>query len=158
MEILFENELYYTINSSCANCSILKTNTNFSFSLLGMFLRTKWILLGIMTKMVTRSYQCDSCKIVHNIQLPQDLSTKHTQFPFAYFYLHGDAKDVLSTLYLDAELKVRGAETQKLDTGLDDIFSKGQMLSIVQNLMAELARWQNDYEKLKKKYDDLIGN
>jgi hypothetical protein len=111
-----------------------------------------------MVKMVTRSYQCDSCKIVHNIQLPQDLSAKHTQFPFAYFYLHGDAKDVLSTLYLDADLKVRGAETQKLDTGFDDIFSKGQMLSIVQNLMNEIERWRTDYEELKEKYEQLNGN
>ncbi|TFG19445.1 MAG: hypothetical protein EU530_06280 [Promethearchaeota archaeon] len=107
--------------------------------------------------MVTRSYQCDTCKTVHNVQLPDDLASKHIQFPFAYFYLHGDAKDVLSTLYLDAELKVRGAETQKLDTGLDDIFSKGQMLSIVQNLMGEIERWRNDYEELKEKYDALNG-
>ena len=104
-------------------------------------------------KMVTRSYQCETCKIVHNVQLPHDLASKHTQFPFAYFFLHGDAKDVLSTLYLDAELKVRGAETQKLDTGLDDIFSKGQMLSIVQNLMGEIERWRKDYEELKNKYE-----
>lgn len=107
--------------------------------------------------MVTRSYQCDTCKRVHNVQLPHDLASKHTQFPFAYFYLHGDAKDVLSTLYLDAELKVRGAETQKLDTGLDDIFSKGQMMSIVQNLMGEIERWRTDYEDLKEKYDALNG-
>jgi len=121
------------------------------------FLPTKWIVLDIMTKMVTRSYQCDSCKIVHTIKLPEDLSTKHTQFPFAYFYLHGDTKDVLSTLYLDADLKVRGAETQKLDTGLDDIFSKGQMLSIVQNLMTEIERWRTDYAELKEKYEALEG-
>ncbi len=100
-------------------------------------------------------YVCDVCKSQHKVELPADLASKHTHFPFSYFHLHGDAKDVLSTLYLDANLKVRGVETTKLDTGLDDIFSKGQMMSIVRNLMDELERWRKDYEVLKKKYDAL---
>lgn len=107
-------------------------------------------------KTVTREYICDACGQQHKVQLPEDLASRHTQFPFAYFYLHGDAKDVLSTLYLDADLKIRGAETQRLETDLDDIFSKGQMLSIVQNLMNEIERWRRDYEDLKKKYDEVI--
>jgi hypothetical protein len=100
-------------------------------------------------------YMCDICKTQHKVQLPADLASKHTHFPFSYFHLHGDAKDVLATLYLDANLKVRGVEATKLDTGLDDIFSKGQMMSIVQNLMDEIERWRISYEELKKKYDAL---
>lgn len=107
-------------------------------------------------KLVTREYHCKACEKQHKVELPADLASKHSQFPFAYFYLHGDAKDILSTLYLDAELRVRGEESQKLDSeGFDDIFSKGQMLSIVRNLMGEIERWRTDYEKLKKKYEEL---
>jgi len=107
---------------------------------------------------VTREYICDVCHSQHKIQLPEDLASKHTHYPFSYFYLHGEAKDILSTLYLDADLRVRGAETQKLDTGLDDIFSKGQAFNIIQNLMNELNKWQTDYNELKKKYDSLKGD
>jgi hypothetical protein len=100
-------------------------------------------------------YVCDVCKKQHKVELPKDLASSHTHFPFSYFHLHGDAKDILSTLYLDANLKVRGVEVTKLDTGLDDIFSKGQMMSIVRNLMDEIERWRKDYDELKKKYDAL---
>ena len=108
-------------------------------------------------KLVTREYHCKVCQKQHKVDFPADLASKHTQFPFAYFYLHGDAKEVLSTLYLDAELRVRGEESQQLDPGSDDIFSKGQMLSIVRNLMDELERWRTDYDELKKKYEALKG-
>ncbi len=121
---------------------------------LAILLRAIVVLLGNM-KLVTRDYYCGTCQKQHKVELPADLASTHSQFPFAYFYLHGDAKDVLSTLYLDADLKVRGEETQKLDTGFDDIFSKGQMLSIVQNLMGEIERWRADYDDLKKKYEAL---
>ena len=108
-----------------------------------------------MTK--ERIFNCSICQTTHKITLSDDLADGHTYFPFSYLYLHGPVDDILTTLYIDANLNIRGAESVKLEKGEEDnLMSKAQMTAIVNVLTNELARSQKDFEELQQKYNDLI--
>ncbi|MCP4761509.1 MAG: hypothetical protein GY870_06990 [archaeon] len=99
---------------------------------------------------VERQFYCTVCKKKHKIQLDKSLLKGKKNFPFSYLHLHGKVDDVLSTLYLDANLNIRGAESVKLDSS-DNIFSQEQAMEITKNLMAELSRLQHENHELRKK-------
>jgi uncharacterized protein YlxW (UPF0749 family) len=107
-----------------------------------------------MTDQIERQFFCDKCKKTHKISLRKDLLTKQESFPFAYFYLHGPVKDILSTLYIDAHLNIRGVESVRLKVN-DKIFSMEHTMSIVQSLVEELTKTQQDYNILQEKYEKL---
>ena len=107
-----------------------------------------------MTDEIERQFSCTKCGKMHKINLRKDLLKNHESFPFAYFYLHGPVKDVLSTLYLDANLNIRGVESVRLNEN-DKIFSAEHTMSIVQNLVGELTKTQYDYNELQEKYEEL---
>lgn len=107
-----------------------------------------------MSEEIERKFFCEKCKKTHSIKLRKDLKTKQENFPFAYFYLHGPVKDILSTLYLDANLNIRGVESVRLKVN-DKIFSMEHTMSIVQSLVEELTKTQQDYNILQEKYEVL---
>ncbi|MHA1730052.1 MAG: hypothetical protein ACTSWY_15190 [Promethearchaeota archaeon] len=103
---------------------------------------------------IERQYFCSLCKKMHKVKLKKELVKIHDKFPFSYFHLHGPVDDLLSTLYVDANLNIRGAETVKL-TNSDNIFSQQQAMKIVKNLMDELTRTQQELNELQDKYQEL---
>jgi len=95
---------------------------------------------------INRSYHCRVCDTTHEIKLQKKISESQSKFPFSYFFLHGELKNILTTLYLDKQLEIRGVDVQKLTD--DDIFSKDQVVSITSILMKEI-------EELRKENEDL---
>ncbi len=105
---------------------------------------------------VKKQYYCRLCDDTHEIQLRKTLTEKQVKYPFSHSFLHGELKNILTILYLDKNLEVRGVDVQQLRD--DDIFSKEQVVSISDTLMEEIERLrmeneflQGELEKLKKR-------
>jgi hypothetical protein len=103
---------------------------------------------------VKKNYFCSICNQHHDIIFKKEILKGRTKFPFSYIFLHGDLYDILTTLYLDANLNIRGTEMVKLDDS-ENIFDKEQMTDIVKNLTMELATLQQEYNDLLNKYNQL---
>ena len=102
---------------------------------------------------VTKLYHCRICNNTHKTKLRKDLNKRHTKFPFSHSFLHGELKNILTTLYLDRNLEVRGVDVQQLRD--DDLFSKEQVVSISSTLMEEIERLRTENEKLQKELTKL---
>lgn len=98
---------------------------------------------------ILRSYHCSICNTTHEISLKKKIREKQSKFPFSYFYLHGELKNILTTLYLDKQLEIRGVDVHKLTD--DDIFSKDHLLSITSTLVKEIEGLRNENEYLQSK-------
>ncbi len=98
---------------------------------------------------VIRSYHCRVCDTTHEVSLQKKIIKNQSKFPFSYFFLHGDLKNILTTLYLDRHLEIRGVDVQKLTD--DDIFSKEQVVSITSTLVKEIEELRNENEELRLK-------
>ena len=98
---------------------------------------------------VIKVFKCPYCQIEHEIKLQKSLIENQSQFPISYVYLHGELKDILTTLYLDKDLEIRAVEAKKLSD--DDIFSKDQVLLITDTLMKEIERLREENMKLQEK-------
>ncbi|TFF88950.1 MAG: hypothetical protein EU550_00280 [Promethearchaeota archaeon] len=107
---------------------------------------------------ITKRYICNVCHKTHEISLNRKLVENRKKYPFPYVFLHdfienGENKEVLTILYIDKGLKIRGAEVQELQE--DNLFSKEQVVAIVQPLMEEIENLRNENldlrEKLQKK-------
>jgi len=98
---------------------------------------------------IQRSYYCSVCGTTHEISLQKKISEKQSRFPFSYFFLHGDLKNILTTLYLDKQLEIRGVDVQKLTD--DDIFSKDHVISITCTLVEEIEVLRKENEELRLK-------
>jgi hypothetical protein len=107
---------------------------------------------------ILRYYHCRVCDATHEISLQKKISEKQSKFPFSYFFLHGELKNILTTLYLDKQLEIRGVDVHKLKD--DDIFSKDQVVSITSTLVKEIEKLGKENEelrsKLKKKTKNVI--
>jgi hypothetical protein len=116
-----------------------------------------------MEEPLLKNYYCSICKKHHDVLLAKDLAKNRESYPFAHIYLHkleGSSNniedvgaDILTTLYIDANLAIRGSEVKKLVAG--DIISKEDSKNIVTELMEEMARLQDDLTKLQKAYREL---
>ncbi|OLS15888.1 MAG: hypothetical protein RBG13Loki_0479 [Promethearchaeota archaeon CR_4] len=93
-------------------------------------------------------YMCPVCKKNHEVLLDTKIIEKQGSFPFPYFDLHGDLRDILSLLYIDANLKVRGVEAKQLVEA--NIFSQDFASSITQTLMNEISRLEEENKKLRE--------
>jgi len=102
---------------------------------------------------VKKLYNCPVCKETHTVDLPKNLADNRTKYPFTYVFLHGELKDLLTTLYIDKNLQIRGERVIKLKD--DDIFSKDQVLKITQQLMNEIVNLQNENTHLRYELDKL---
>ena len=102
---------------------------------------------------VTKHYHCRLCNDTHEIQLRKTLIEKQFKFPFSHSFLHGELKNILTILYLDKNLEVRGVDVQQLRD--DDIFSKEQVVSISDTLMEEIERLRMENELLQMELGEL---
>ena len=98
---------------------------------------------------ILRQYHCRVCKTTHKISLQKKISEKQSKFPFSYFFLHGELKNILTTLYLDKHLQIRGVDVHQLTD--DDIFSKDQVVSITSTLVGEIEELRKENEELQLK-------
>ena len=98
---------------------------------------------------IQRSYYCNVCGTTHEISLQKKISEKQSKFPFSHFFLHGELKNILTTLYLDKQLEIRGVDVQKLTD--DDIFSKDHVISIASTLVKEIEELHKENEELRFK-------
>ncbi|HMF32497.1 MAG TPA: hypothetical protein VKK79_13830 [Candidatus Lokiarchaeia archaeon] len=80
---------------------------------------------------------------------------KQTTYPFPYFDLHGELRDILAVLYIDAGGKVRGVEAKQLQT--DNIFSQDFASSITQKLTDEIERLEEENQQLREELARLKG-
>ncbi len=109
----------------------------------------------IMPETVVKKYNCKICKETHDVELNKGLLEGRERFPFPHVFLHGDLKQLLTILYLDKDLQIRGAEVQNLRIDDANLFSKDHTTSIVENLMNEIERLRLENEKLCKELDEL---
>ena len=108
-----------------------------------------------MPDTVKKIYRCKVCNENHAVILSKSLLEGRERFPFPHVFLHGDLKHLLTILYLDKDLQIRGAEVQNLTIDDDNIFSKDQATSIVESLMNEVERLRIENESLSKELDEL---
>ena len=91
-------------------------------------------------------YYCRICDDEHTVELSKNLIVGHKRYPFSYIFLHGDLKNILTTLYIDKDARIRGVDVNELKD--DDIFSKDHVISITRKLIKEI-------ESLRKENNDL---
>ncbi len=101
---------------------------------------------------ITKQYNCKVCNETHKVELPKNICEGRLKYPFPYVFLHGDPKDILTILYIDKDLQIRGAESQM---GTNDLFSKEQVVEMVTNLIDEVEKLRNDNLKLMREIDNL---
>jgi hypothetical protein len=115
-----------------------------------------------MEEPLLRNYYCNLCKRHHDVSLARDLAKNRESYPFAHIFLHkmegsididDVGVDILTTLYIDANMAIRGSEVKKLVTC--DIISKDDSKNIATELMEELARLQDEVTKLQKECKEL---
>jgi hypothetical protein len=102
---------------------------------------------------VIKQYHCRLCNDTHEIQLRKTLINNQSKFPFSHSFLHGELKNILTILYLDRNLEIRGVDVQKLRD--DDIFSKEQVISISATLMEEIERLRRENDALQRELKNL---
>ena len=108
------------------------------------------------TGTVLRMFSCPVCKTVHKLNLEYSLTLDQPSFPFPYVYLHSSVdqlKDLLTTLYLDADLQIRGVEVIKLENS--DIFSEELTLQITEKLTEEIFDLQTENLQLSEENERL---
>lgn len=103
---------------------------------------------------VKKRYRCPVCKEYHDVLLNKNLVKGQEKFPITHVFLHGDVYNILTTLYLDADMRIRGVEASELDNS-DNIFDKEQMKQMIINVTNELSQLQEEYNDLLEKYDAL---
>nr|MDO8109174.1 hypothetical protein [Candidatus Sigynarchaeota archaeon] len=103
-----------------------------------------------------KSYYCSICKKYHEIVLKKELLKNRESFPFSHIFLHkmelsadidDIGADILTTLFIDANLAIRGAEVRKLAT--TDIIAKDDFTNILSQIMEEMGRLQDSLNKLQ---------
>lgn len=114
---------------------------------------------------VKKLYKCPVCQIQHEIAFDADLAKNQPKFPFGYIYLHKYQTsnplnfeevgiDILTTLYLDGDLNIRGVEAIKLLT--TDIFSKEDTAAIIQKMSNHVQELQQALDEMTRKYNELL--
>lgn len=64
---------------------------------------------------------CEKCAVYITIELPSDILSRYSVFPFPYTFVHGDPPHAL-TIYLDQDLVERGHE-------ISDVQPQGQVIT-----------------------------
>lgn len=103
---------------------------------------------------VIKKYRCGVCYENHEIKLNKNILKDKTKFPFPYVFLHGDLRNILTTLYIDQDLEIRGIDTHELKTD-DDLFSKDHVKEITEELMKEIERLTEENLRLIEELNQI---
>ena len=101
---------------------------------------------------LSRLYNCPKCKKTHTVKLQKDLFKNKSSYPFSYAYLHsskGNLKDLLTILYLDKQLQVRGVDVIEIQDSIG-IFSEELTRKITETLMDEIVSLQEENFQLNE--------
>ena len=114
---------------------------------------------------VNKSYHCPVCKKNHSIKFAPDFAANRSQYPFSYVYLHpytGEYEDigetgrvVLTTLFIDAHLEIRGVEAFLQEENIE-VISKDESKGIVNKLISHISQLQEDFDMLLNAYENLL--
>ncbi len=99
---------------------------------------------------ILRIYNCTFCKTTHQVMLPKNLAEKRDRYPFAYCFLHSSksgVKDLLTMLYLDAQLQVRGTEIMEVEDG---IFPEELARELAEKLTDKIMELEDENYRLKQ--------
>ena len=102
---------------------------------------------------VIREFYCRLCDQKHKIKLSKKIINPQSKFPISHIYLHGELKNLLTTLYIDRDFQIRGVDVHELRD--DDIFSKDQVIELTNTLVREIESLRNENSKLIKEIHDL---
>lgn len=107
---------------------------------------------------IVKKYRCNFCNAMHDVRIKKSLLKAQSKYPFPYVFLHnsikkGEAKELLTILYIDREGKIRGQEIQEF--GNDNLFSREQVMAMIEPLMKEIRILRQDNIKLKKRIEEL---
>jgi len=97
---------------------------------------------------VIRYYRCKYCNTTHRVELDKKIADGRSKYPFPYVMLHDsitngtELREVLTILYIDRDLKIRGAELQEFGEG--HLFSKEQVVAITNPLIEEIKILRDD--------------
>ncbi len=109
-------------------------------------------------KIITRHYRCNYCNETHSVSIKKRLIDNQPKYPFPYVFLHnsikeGTPKELLTILYFDRDAQVRGQEI--LEFGNDNLFSKEQVVAMMEPLMEEVRILRKENLSLKAKLKEL---
>ena len=114
--------------------------------------------MSINIEYIKREYYCRICNQMHQINLSKNIIKSRSKFPIPHIFLHGDLKNLLTTLYIDKDFQIRGVDVHELHD--DDIFSKDQVIELTNTLVGEIENLRRENAKLieevhflKKKFD-----
>ena len=109
---------------------------------------------------IIREYRCQICDTVHKVELSPNLIKYKKKFPFPHVFLHGELKEYLTILYIDANLQIRASEVQNLSLDNDNVFSKDHTFKIVSNLVNEIENLRDQQHNLfpKEQVKIIITN
>jgi NAD+--asparagine ADP-ribosyltransferase len=105
---------------------------------------------------VTRRFFCNVDGKQHKVKLRKSLLNNHKTYPFTYVLFHGEDDSILTNLFLDANLNIRGVESLPLDENevcISDNFKKSKVL--LKKMAQELIQVRKEYRELNRKYNDL---
>ena len=112
---------------------------------------------------IKKMYRCPICKKTHDIYFSPDFANNRSKYPFTYVFLHkfensenieDKDKDILTTIYIDAHLNIRGVEVL-LNEDDTNILSKDTSKEIIGKLTGYILELQEEHEVLIKKYNHL---
>jgi hypothetical protein len=105
------------------------------------------------TDYVKRDYYCRICDQIHEIKLNKDILRGKSKFPIQHVFLHGELKNLLTTLYIDKDFQIRGVDVHELqDSG---IFAADHVSKLINTLMEEIQRLQEENGRLIKEIHSL---
>ncbi|UYP48387.1 hypothetical protein NEF87_004672 [Candidatus Lokiarchaeum ossiferum] len=117
-------------------------------------------LTEIEPNMVKKIFQCPICKRTHQIYFPPEFAKNRSKYPFTYIFIHSfqnadsiedKDKDVLTTLYIDAHLNIRGVEAIIAEDDTN-ILSKEVSKAMVSKLTKVIMEMQIEHDQLAEKY------
>ena len=106
-----------------------------------------------MNEFVLKKYFCRICNKKHEIKLRKSVCYGHENYPFSYTILHGNLENLLTTIYIDKNMEIRGVDVHELTN--NEIFSKGQVLSITKILVEEIEELRKENNELLKEINKL---
>ena len=95
-------------------------------------------------------YHCPKCQTTHTIELLRSMTENRERYPFPFVFLHSleeNLEDLLTVLYIDANLDIRAVEIIELENS--NIFSEVLAKEITEKLMNEIMALQEENMQLK---------